>query len=942
MSHTSRTWIQRFSSPRLRDGRPPRAASRALRSRRPELERLEGRALLSVTIAPTNNNGQGYTGLDFNHSGGYVPPDTCGAAGPSSYVETVNQTLAIYSPKSTGATAVTNSFSNFWYTQGGLAKTDSGSFLSDPIVTYDNLIGKFIVGDQDVDSTTLVSNFDFAVSKTNNPATLTSADWNFYQISTTETGFDADYPGNFGFNHDAFVFALNMFGPGNHVLVTSVNASDLASGVSQSQLHFFKNDLADFSVRPTTMHDSVANDPMWLVTEHGDGHSIDVIKMGGVLSNSATFNYTNLAVNSYSGLVVPLNPNGTGITNNIDSRILKAAEANNTIVATHSVSVSSTQDDARWYSIDVSSGTPTLIDQGDVSAGNNTYLYYPAIDINPAGNFGMTYMRSGTDSSTDFMSMYVTGRTPSDAKGTMEASVIVPAGAGQANYHDFTGTGRAGDLSGINVDPSDGSFWAANEFANTEATANWGTAIANFTVASTTTSADLSVTNSGPSSVTAGTNATYTITVTNNGPDPAQNVVLTDTLPTGSVFVSMSPGVGNPDSYTFSQSAGTVTESTATVASGSSDTFTLVVSAPANLSNGADFSDTASVSSSTTDPNSSNNTAKVTGSIVNNTQSADLAVANSGPTTSIEGNTVTYTVTVTNNGPTDAAVTVLTNTLGTNLIFVSATTSQGTFTQSGGVVTFSLGTVANGKSATATITAQSIEDGSPTDSSSASSSIPDPNTSNNSPLPVTTVVTEDTITVSGPITTKAHSVNNQTVATFSHASGVEATSAFSATINWGDNTTSAGIVVQNGNSYSVQGSHTYSKKGGRHTITTTVIEVGSSPNFDDAGNGSFAALFDQQPTGAPSALDLSSLAMFGPSSTPSLATAGTGILASPAAGAPSGQSDLSGAASSTDGTAVNLGTGILDVYVSPPTGQTLDLQSNLVGASGKRKAALVE
>ena len=71
----------------------------------------------------------------------------------------------------------------------------------------------------------------------------------------------------------------------------------------------------------------------------------------------------------YSGVVSPLNPNGTAITNNIDSRIMKAAEANNTIVATHAVSVSSTQDVAQWYAIDVSSGTPTLCQQGRVSAG---------------------------------------------------------------------------------------------------------------------------------------------------------------------------------------------------------------------------------------------------------------------------------------------------------------------------------------------------------------------------------------------------------------------------------------------------------------------------------------------------------------------------------------------------------------------------------------------
>src|SRR5712691_12212421 len=84
------------------------------------LEILEDRTIPSVTIAATNNNGNGYSALDFNQSGGYVPPDTVGAAGPTNYVETVNQTIAIYSPKTTGAVSVTDSLGDFWFTQGML------------------------------------------------------------------------------------------------------------------------------------------------------------------------------------------------------------------------------------------------------------------------------------------------------------------------------------------------------------------------------------------------------------------------------------------------------------------------------------------------------------------------------------------------------------------------------------------------------------------------------------------------------------------------------------------------------------------------------------------------------------------------------------------------------------------------------------------------------
>jgi hypothetical protein len=460
---TSGNWLGRLSRSLLAGGNRY-AASRPGRHYSLALERLEDRTLLSVAIAATNNSGHGYAALSFNQSGGYVPPDTCGAAGPTNYVETVNQTLAIYNPKATGASATTASLSTFWFSTGGLARADGGSGLSDPIVTYNDQIGRFVVGDQDVDFHTHVSTFDIAVSRSSSPATLGTADWSFYRIVTTQSGFDADYPGNFGYNHDAFVVTLNMFGviSGGHCQVISVNNTDLANNVSQTSLHVFQNNLNDFSDRPTTMHDSVAGDPMWLITEHGNNTSIDAIKMTNVLSTSPTFTYTNLPVTAYSGVVSPLNPNGTTVTTNIDSRIQKAGEWGGTLVAAHSVSVSSTQDVIQWYAINVS-GTPTLKDQGRVSAGNNTYLTYPAIDINSAGTIGLTYMRSGTDASNDYLSMYITGRNTTDAAGTMEAPVLVPAGTGQANYADFaSGDGPATSAASMSIPPTAVSGQPAN------------------------------------------------------------------------------------------------------------------------------------------------------------------------------------------------------------------------------------------------------------------------------------------------------------------------------------------------------------------------------------------------------------------------------------------------------------------------------------------------
>jgi uncharacterized repeat protein (TIGR01451 family) len=143
-----------------------------------------------------------------------------------------------------------------------------------------------------------------------------------------------------------------------------------------------------------------------------------------------------------------------------------------------------------------------------------------------------------------------------------------------------------------------------------------GSPLANQIVnAFTLPSTDMAVIAAGPSTVNGGTNATYTLTITNNGPSVAQGVVLNDLLPRGSTFVSMTQTSGT-DSFALAQSGGSATETaTANIASGSSDTFTLVVFAPASLKYGATFNDTATLSASNPDPNLANNSATVTGSV---------------------------------------------------------------------------------------------------------------------------------------------------------------------------------------------------------------------------------------------------------------------------------------------------------------------------------------
>jgi uncharacterized repeat protein (TIGR01451 family) len=227
---------------------------------------------------------------------------------------------------------------------------------------------------------------------------------------------------------------------------------------------------------------------------------------------------------------------------------------------------------------------------------------------------------------------------------------------------------------------------------------------------------------------------------------------------------------------------------------------------------------------------------------------ADLAVANviTSSATPQEGDWVNYSISVTNIGPSPATKAVLIDTLGANSVFAYAITPQGTIKQSGNLVTFSFGTIAVGQTINVSVIGQAVEDGNLANTASVTSNASDANPNNNSSV-ASIAVAEAPIVVSAPITVSGKNQSNITVATFSHWSsapaGAEPAGDFVATINWGDGSTSTGTVTyssKNGN-YTVKGSHTYSSNGS-HTVTTTVVEAGSSPNFAMAGssNGSAA------------------------------------------------------------------------------------------------------
>ena len=178
-----------------------------------------------------------------------------------------------------------------------------------------------------------------------------------------------------------------------------------------------------------------------------------------------------------------------------------------------------------------------------------------------------------------------------------------------------------------------------------------------------TASADVSLTKTGPASAVAGSDVTYTLAVANDGPSDAAGITVTDQLPAGSTFVAAS-GAGWSCS-----NAGDVSVTCTRASIGtrtSAPAISVTVTAPAQAGT---LLNTASVASTTADPDTSNNADSASTTV---TASADLSLTKTGPLTVDSGASVTYLLTATNNGPSDAVDVAVTDTLPAGVTFVSA------------------------------------------------------------------------------------------------------------------------------------------------------------------------------------------------------------------------------------------------------------------------------
>ncbi|NKB23976.1 MAG: DUF11 domain-containing protein [Kiritimatiellae bacterium] len=238
--------------------------------------------------------------------------------------------------------------------------------------------------------------------------------------------------------------------------------------------------------------------------------------------------------------------------------------------------------------------------------------------------------------------------------------------------------------------------------------------------------ADLSTSaSSQPDPVAVCNQLIYTLTVVNNGANVASNTVITDSLPSGFTFAAASAGCTEVGGIVACDLNDLPANSTSQVA---------IVVTPTTTGT---FVNTATTSSDTSDPVSSNDVGSTTNTVLATLPgNADISTIKSGSASIAVSNQLTYTISVINSGPDTATNVIVVDTLPVTFSFVSASAQCTDF---GRIVICNLGDLLSSNTGQVAIVALPTTTGTFVNTVTSTSDTGDPNPDNNTGVAITTV-----------------------------------------------------------------------------------------------------------------------------------------------------------------------------------------------------------
>jgi hypothetical protein len=476
---------------------------------------------LSGTIEGINFDGDATTNGGIFH----IPPDNTMAVGPNNVVTVTNCTLQFF----TKAGVLQNT-----QRMGKNITTITGSFfaplnpvngLFDPKVMYDQVNNRFVIvaleqTDVSNGGASNSSRVLIAASDDSDP----NGTWFERSLNTTITVSGqptwVDFPG-VAIDGQALYVTGNLFRflggggtfQGSRLIIVPTAALYANGSVSailtdpSGATGLSGAGLTTFAMQPTHMFGGPAGGNTFLVTSgYVDGSNNDFLSVivvnNAITSPTFVADFVNLGHIGNNTVAVPgaTQKNSAQTLEAGDGRMSNAVWRSNILWTTNTIVGLSGADantpTAHWYKIDTTLLDPMsdtgLVDQGDVggediAVGTNTY--YPAINVDSAGNMALGFSASGPNL---FPGAYYTGRLAADPAGTVQPAATLAAGV-DFYLREFSQNGgtrnRWGDYSEVALDPSNEStFYVYNEYALARGTilsgssedGRWGTRIGNF------------------------------------------------------------------------------------------------------------------------------------------------------------------------------------------------------------------------------------------------------------------------------------------------------------------------------------------------------------------------------------------------------------------------------------------------------------------------------
>lgn len=448
--------------------------------------------------------------LDITAHGGdqaLAPPDTDIASGPTDVVTTVNSTVDVFSR--TGTLLGSDDINTFM-------SVDSTHSSSDPRIVYDASSQRWWL------TITEVAN-DFscggvaapvliAVSASSNPLPFSS--WLVYALPfVTPNTFLGDQPG-LGISNNTVAVTFNDYNCSNTFLGSDIEILQKADLERDSGLHV-NDPFTDTSFAPQPAQSFGSTATQYVLANDSDCApsvcttpviEVDAFTGTPEAQNVAVTQHllpmTPTAVDNTSFSLPPAQQSGTATAiNTDDDRFLNAVWENGVIWTAGGTECTPSTDSAPRSCLDyveVTAGSTGIVN-GTITQINNvgvkgSYLYYPAVSVDSAGDLFTVFDESSSSTFPTVASSTIpSGGSTLRAFQTVHASTTFydpPSGACQMIA--ATNVCRWGDYSGAAQDPSNPKdVWVVSEAEDgatssvcTPASLCWGSDVALITLAS--------------------------------------------------------------------------------------------------------------------------------------------------------------------------------------------------------------------------------------------------------------------------------------------------------------------------------------------------------------------------------------------------------------------------------------------------------------------------